>query len=84
METTRDTTLGELLDVLEDMNWHTEGVLIEAIMAQREDRIYDMCKMLVRHHDNGYLAMEDVMLRNEIYHDIRGLRKIHKKIEKTY
>lgn len=32
MEITRDTTLGELLDVLEDMNWHTEGVLIEAIV----------------------------------------------------
>ena len=53
----------DMLDVLTDWNWHTERVLIEAILSEDSEAINDMLVVALHHQLTGHLKSEMCDLR---------------------
>ena len=53
----------DMLDVLTDWNWHTERVLIEAILSGDSEAINDMLVVALHHQLTGHLKNEMCDLR---------------------
>ena len=60
----------DMLDVLTDWNWHTERVLIEAILAGDSEIINDMLVVAIHHQLTGHLKDEMGDLRKHAQHVI--------------
>lgn len=60
----------DVLDVLTDWNWHTERVLIEAILAGDSEIINDMLVVAIHHQLTGHLKDEMSDLRKRAQHVI--------------
>lgn len=60
----------DMLDVLTDWNWHTERVLIEAILAEDSEAINDMLVVALHHQLAGHLTDEMSDLRKKAMHII--------------
>lgn len=64
----------DMLDVLTDWNWHTERVLIEAILSGDSEAINNMLVVAIHHQLAGHLVdeMSDLRKRSSwIVDDIR-------------
>ena len=59
-------TVLEFLDKLTDDNFHTERVLVEAIIDGRSDLIRGACEVCIDHLDKGYMTDENLQKRTEI------------------
>ena len=62
--------LKDVLDVLTDWNWHTERVLIEAIVSGDSEAINDMLVVALHHQLTGHLTSEMCDLRKHAMHTI--------------
>ena len=62
--------VGDMLDVLTDWNWHTERVLIEAILTGDSEIINDMLVVAIHHQLAGHLVDEMSDLRKHAQHVI--------------
>lgn len=62
----KDKPLKQFLDYLSDMNWHSERVLVEAIMDGRHWLIDQACEVVLQHHKDGYLTDENDAKRCEV------------------
>lgn len=60
----------DMLDVLTDWNWHTERVLIEAILTGNSEIINDMLVVAIHHQLTGHLKDEMSDLRKHAQHVI--------------
>lgn len=60
----------DVLDVLTDWNWHTERVLIEAILTEDSEIINDMLVVALHHQLAGHLKDEMSDLRKHAMHVI--------------
>lgn len=60
------TTISQALDVLTDWNWHTERVLIEAILSGDSEAINTMLIVALRHGMAGHLEEEMSSLRKKV------------------
>lgn len=60
----------DMLDVLTDWNWHTERVLIEAILTGDSEIINDMLVVAIHHQLTGHLKDEMSDLRKHAQHVI--------------
>ena len=60
----------DMLDVLTDWNWHTERVLIEAIVSGDSEAINDMLVVAIHHRLAGHLVDEMSELRKHAMHVI--------------
>lgn len=60
----------DMLDVLTDWNWHTERVLIEAILTGDSEIINDMLAVAIHHQLTGHLKDEMSDLRKHAQHVI--------------
>lgn len=58
----------DVLDVLTDWNWHTERVLIEAILSGDSEAINDMLVVALHHQLTGHLKDEMSDLRKHAMH----------------
>lgn len=61
----------DMLDVLTDWNWHTERVLIEAILSGDSEAINDMLVVALHHQLTGHLKDEMSDLRKHAMHTIK-------------
>lgn len=59
-------TLAQFLDYLTDINWHTERVLVEAIIDGREKLIDEACEVCLQHNKDGYMTDKNLARRQEI------------------
>lgn len=57
----------DFLDKLTDNNWHTERLVVEAIMSGRADVMSGACDVWRDHMDKGYLTTENQKKREELY-----------------
>lgn len=60
-----EMTVEQALDVLTDWNWHTERVLIEAILCGDSEAINDMLVVAIHHNLAGHLVDEMSDLRKK-------------------
>ena len=67
--------VGDMLDVLTDWNWHTERVLIEAILSGDSEAINNMLVVAIHHQLAGHLVDEMSDLRKRSSWIIDDIRK---------
>ena len=67
-----DKTLKELYLELEDINYHTENVVLQAIADGDYDDIVEACKILVEHNEKGHLTAELEARRHKLLEKIYG------------
>lgn len=65
-------TIEQWLEELTDENMHTERVVVEALLDGRESIIRRAMLIWLAHMDLGYMPMELVQLRNELYKEMKG------------
>lgn len=65
----------DVLDVLTDWNWHTERVLIEAILSGDSEAINDMLVVALHHQLTGHLKDEMCDLRKKTMRLIDDIKK---------
>jgi hypothetical protein len=65
----------DMLDVLTDWNWHTERVLIEAILSGDSEAINNMLVVAIHHQLAGHLVDEMSDLRKRSSWIIDDIRK---------
>lgn len=56
-------TVKEFLDYLTDINWHTERVLVEAIIDGRGYLIDEACEVRSQHQQDGYMTDQNLERR---------------------
>lgn len=66
------TTIEEALDILTDWNWHTERVLIEAILSGNSELINDMLIVALHHGMKGHLTDEMSAIRRKVMLKLDG------------
>ena len=59
-------TVNQFLDYLTDNNWHTERVVVEAIIDGREDNIRTAMLIWLMHMNYGHMPSELCDLRNKL------------------
>lgn len=64
-------TIEQWLEELTDENMHTERVVVEALLDGRESIIRRAMLIWLAHMDLGYMPMELVQLRNELYKEMK-------------
>ena len=64
----------DMLDVLTDWNWHTERVLIEAILSGDSEAINNMLVVAIHHQLAGHLVDEMSDLRKQSMRLIEDIR----------
>lgn len=64
----------DVLDVLTDWNWHTERVLIEAILSGDSEAINNMLVVAIHHQLAGHLVDEMSDLRKQSMRLIEDIR----------
>lgn len=63
-------TVAQWLDMLTNENWHTERMVIEAIIDGRES-VMDIARLIwLGHHVYGYMPNELCELRNKLYKEM--------------
>lgn len=68
-----DMTVKELLDNLTDENWHTERMVIEAIIDGRDGIMGEALLVWLGHRTYGYLPDELGSLRKKVYDEIERI-----------
>lgn len=63
-------TVAEWLDKLTDENWHTERVVVEAIIDGREKNIRTAMLIWLMHMNYGHMPYELSVLRKELYNEM--------------
>lgn len=71
----KDLRVADLLLVLEDENWHTEETLIEALVQMDYYAMVELCKIIVKHEEVGYLPSDLYERVHEIDEKLRGKKK---------
>lgn len=66
-----EMTVEQALDMLTDWNWHTERVLIEAILCGNNENINDMMSVAINHNLQGHLTPEAEAIRRRVSKEIR-------------
>lgn len=66
--------LKDVLDVMTDWNWHTERVLIEAIVSGDSEAINDMLVVAIHHQLVGHLVDEMSDLRKKAMYLIDDIK----------
>ena len=62
--------VSEFLDFLTDWNYHTERVVVEAIIDGREELIRRAMLVWLLHMELGHMPMGLAEIRKEIYNEI--------------
>lgn len=65
-----ELTVLELLEKLTDDNFHTERVLVEAIIDGSSDLIRGACEVCIDHLYKGYMTDENLQKRTEIIREL--------------
>ena len=65
-----DMTIKQWLDMLTNENWHTERMVIEAIIDGREDIMNKARLIWEGHNIYGYMPNELCDLRNKLYKEM--------------
>lgn len=65
-----DTTIKQWLDMLTNDNWHSERLLVEAIIDGRESSITAAALLLLMHYNYGHMPMELCELRKKLYKEM--------------
>lgn len=63
-------TVSQFLDRLTDENWHTERMVVEAIINGSYDTMGKALMVWLGHRTYGYMPDELCKLRNKIYDDM--------------
>lgn len=69
-EDIKNIKLGDFLDYLTDMNYHTERCIVEAIISGRDDLIDRACLVRLRHSLEGSLTTNNEQERRDIYRQL--------------
>lgn len=65
-----DTTIKQWLDMLTNENWHSERLVVEAIIDGREDNIRTAMLLCMMHMSYGHMPHELCELRKKLYKEI--------------
>lgn len=65
-----DTTIKQWLDMLTNENWHSERLLVEAIIDGRESAIATAALLLLMHYNYGHMPTELCELRKKLYKEM--------------
>lgn len=65
-----DTTIKQWLDMLTNENWHSERLVVEAIIDGREDNIRTAMLLWMMHMSYGHMPYELCELRNKLYKEM--------------
>lgn len=69
-KTVEGMSVGQFLDYLTDINYHSERCLIEAIISDRRSLVEQACRVLSKHYEDGYLTDENGAERDKIYKEM--------------
>lgn len=65
-----DMTIKRWLDMLTNENWHSERLLVEAIIDGRESSIATAALLLLMHYNYGHMPTELCELRKKLYKEM--------------
>lgn len=65
-----DTTIKQWLDMLTGENWHSERLVVEAIIDGREENIRTAMLLWMMHTNYGHLPYELIDLRRKLYKEM--------------
>ena len=65
-----DTTIKQWLDMLTNENWHSERLVVEAIIDGREDNIRTAMLLWMMHMNYGHVPNELCELRKKLYKEM--------------
>ena len=65
-----DTTIKQWLDMLTNENWHSERLVVEAIIDGREDNIRTAMLLWMMHMNYGHMPTELCALRIKLYKEM--------------
>lgn len=66
----KNIKVGDFLDYLTDINYHTERCIVEAIISERDDLIDRACLVRLRHSLEGCLTTNNEQERRDIYRQL--------------
>lgn len=65
-----DTTVKQWLDMLTNENWHSERLVVEAIIDGREDNIRTAMLLWMMHMNYEHMPYELCELRSKLYKEM--------------
>lgn len=65
-----DMTIKQWLDMLTNENWHSERLVVEALIDGREDNIRTAMLLWMMHMNYRYMPMELCELRKKLYKEM--------------